>query len=269
MGVFLVVMFLWVIVMIVFQFKTKSGKVYGSWAGQRTCVYCGKRLKYNMAISSYSPVCPRCGRDQPRSDSPSSQSATSHYAPSTHQLIQQIESSKVVAPPTASAPTSSTPRSIGEVKNGVSELTNTPAEGPCPNCGVIDQLWKATGPGSGLRVCFNCRAAAYSAHLARKSADETNSKVPKTVSCPADTESDLPKPQPNSGYTRRCTKCYQPIEVSQTGKATHAGTGITNCAEHAQQVSPGGSGTDVPEFPIAKKTRRKPGLPKPSSPDAS
>ncbi|HEY5266419.1 MAG TPA: hypothetical protein VIJ40_06365 [Acidimicrobiales bacterium] len=134
---------------------------------------------------------------------------------------------------------------------------------------MIDQLWAATGPGSGLRVCFNCRAAAHSANLAKKSADETNNQVPKSVSPSAVAATNLPRTQSGSEYIVRCTKCYQPIEVSQTGSVTHAGTGIINCAEHAQKVGLEGSRTDVPELPTAKKTRRKPGLPKPNSLDAN
>ena len=65
MGAYIFFLAIWIIIMICIQFKTKSGKVYGSWSGQRVCIFCGKRLKYNMAIQSYSPVCPRCGRTQP------------------------------------------------------------------------------------------------------------------------------------------------------------------------------------------------------------
>jgi predicted amidophosphoribosyltransferase len=75
MGWFIFIFILvWLVVMIILQFKTKSGKIYGSWSGQRICAFCNKRLKFAGGVAgSYASVCARCGREQPRSDSLSTQ----------------------------------------------------------------------------------------------------------------------------------------------------------------------------------------------------
>ncbi len=57
----------WVVLITILQFKNKTGKIYESATGKRTCAYCHKRLKYSgvLGVGNYGRVCPRCGRDQP------------------------------------------------------------------------------------------------------------------------------------------------------------------------------------------------------------
>ncbi len=127
---------------IYYQFKTKSGKIYGSATGQRVCVYCRKRLKYNMGASSYASVCPRCGRDQPRAQSVTSrdqgttlrnQNLTSHYAPSTDELLRQIDTSKVVPAPTPTTrPAIPTPSPLPQTAVATWGATSNLF---CTNCG--------------------------------------------------------------------------------------------------------------------------------------
>ena len=42
------------------------GKISANFNGERLCAFCNKRMKYVPGTSHYAPVCPRCGRTQPR-----------------------------------------------------------------------------------------------------------------------------------------------------------------------------------------------------------